>query len=43
MKAGPRVLIVEDNADVREAWTLLISSWGYRVESAEDGIPNGGV
>ena len=37
MKAGPRVLIVEDNADVREAWTLLISSWGYRVESAEDG------
>jgi DNA-binding NtrC family response regulator len=37
MKAGPRVLIVEDNADVREAWTLLISSWGYRVESADDG------
>jgi len=37
MKAGPRVLIVEDNADVREALTLLISSWGYRVESADDG------
>ena len=37
MKAGTRVLIVEDNSDAREAWSTLISSWGYRVDSAEDG------
>lgn len=37
MKAGTRVLIVEDNADAREAWSTLISSWGYRVDNAEDG------
>jgi DNA-binding NtrC family response regulator len=37
MKAGTRVLIVEDNADAREAWSIPISSWGYRVDSAGDG------
>jgi DNA-binding NtrC family response regulator len=37
MTAGTRVLIVEDNADERDAWSRLISSWGYLVESAEDG------
>lgn len=37
MKAGIKVLIVEDNSDAREAWSTLISSWGYRVDSAEDG------
>jgi DNA-binding NtrC family response regulator len=37
MKAGTRVLLVEDNADAREAWSTLISSWGYRVDTAEDG------
>src|SRR5271163_1052504 len=37
MKAGTKVLLVEDNADAREAWSTLISSWGYRVDSAEDG------
>jgi DNA-binding NtrC family response regulator len=37
MKAGTKVLIVEDNSDAREAWSTLISSWGYRVDSAEDG------
>ncbi len=37
MKAGIKVLIVEDNSDAREAWTTLISSWGYRVDKAEDG------
>ena len=37
MKAGTRVLFVEDNADAREAWSTLISSWGYRVDTAEDG------
>ena len=37
MKATTRVLIVEDNADAREAWSTLIASWGYRVDTAEDG------
>ena len=37
MKAGTRVLIVEDNADAREAWSTLLTSWGYRVEGAADG------
>jgi DNA-binding NtrC family response regulator len=37
MKAGIKVLIVEDNSDAREAWSTLISSWGYRVDTAEDG------
>ncbi len=37
MKAGTKVLLVEDNSDAREAWSTLISSWGYQVESAEDG------
>src|SRR5579885_1251659 len=37
MKAVTRVLIVEDNADAREAWSTLLTSWGYRVEGAGDG------
>jgi DNA-binding NtrC family response regulator len=37
MKAEIRVLIVEDAREAREAWSELISSWGYRVDSAEDG------
>ncbi len=37
MKAATRVLIVEDNADAREAWSTLLTSWGYRVEGAGDG------
>jgi DNA-binding NtrC family response regulator len=37
MKACIKLLIVEDNADAREAWSTLISSWGYRVDNAEDG------
>ena len=37
MKATTKVLLVEDDADAREAWALLISSWGYRVDQAEDG------
>jgi len=37
MKAITKVLLVEDDADAREAWALLISSWGYRVDQAEDG------
>ena len=37
MKASTKVLLVEDNSDAREAWSTLISSWGYRVDNAEDG------
>ena len=37
MKASTKILLVEDNADAREAWSTLISSWGYRVDVAEDG------
>jgi len=37
MKDVTRVLIVEDDRDAREAWSALISSWSYRVDSAEDG------
>jgi signal transduction histidine kinase len=32
-----RVLIVEDNADSRESLSMLLSLWGHKVESAEDG------
>lgn len=35
--AATRVLIVEDDADSREGWSILISRWGYRVDTAEDG------
>src|SRR5450755_4500045 len=37
MKANTKVLLVEDNSDAREAWSTLISSWGYGVDNAEDG------
>jgi DNA-binding NtrC family response regulator len=32
-----RVLVAEDHPRTRHAWTELITSWGYSVESAEDG------
>jgi DNA-binding NtrC family response regulator len=35
--AATKVLIVEDDADSREGWSILISRWGYRVDTAEDG------
>src|SRR5262249_55761445 len=31
------VLIVEDNADVRDGLRMLLEAWGHRVEQAEDG------
>ncbi|HVB59144.1 MAG TPA: sigma-54 dependent transcriptional regulator [Candidatus Acidoferrales bacterium] len=37
MKAVTKILLVEDNPDAREAWATLISSWGYQIDSAEDG------
>jgi CheY-like chemotaxis protein len=35
-----RVLLVEDNADVRDGLRLLLEEWGHRVEEAVDG-PSG--
>jgi two-component system, sensor histidine kinase len=38
-RSSPRarhVLIVEDNADVREPLRLLLEAWGHRVEQAQD-------
>ena len=32
------VLIVEDNADARDMLETLCRTWGYRVETAEDGL-----
>jgi two-component system, sensor histidine kinase len=31
------VLLVEDNADIRELMADLIESWGYRVQTAAEG------
>src|SRR5262245_43301176 len=35
---GRRIVIIEDNRDVRDALSFLLSSWGHRVEEAETGI-----
>ncbi len=32
-----RVLVAEDHPRTRQAWTELITSWGFNVEAAEDG------
>ena len=37
MADAKRVLVAEDHPRTRHAWTELITSWGYMVESAEDG------
>ena len=35
---GPRhIVIVEDNADFRDGFRLLLESWGHRVEEATSG------
>jgi two-component system CheB/CheR fusion protein len=34
---GPRVLLVEDDADARDALALLLASRGYELETASDG------
>jgi PAS domain S-box-containing protein len=33
-----RILVVEDNADAREALVLLLESWGHQVTQAADGL-----
>jgi len=35
--AGRHVLVVDDDADNREALRALLEMWGYRVDVAEDG------
>jgi len=38
MADAKRVLVAEDHARTRLAWAELISSWGFKVEAAEDGL-----
>ena len=33
-----RILVVEDDLSTREAWRELITSWGFDVAVAEDGV-----
>lgn len=35
--SGQRVLVIEDNADVRESLGLLLSTWGHSVDFAANG------
>ncbi len=37
MTGAKRVLIVEDDAATREAWTDLLASWGFEAQAAADG------
>ncbi len=37
MTNGQRILVVEDDPATRRAWSELVSSWGFRIEAAEDG------
>lgn len=38
MDTQPLVLIVDDEADLREMFSLKLSASGYRVETAENGV-----
>ena len=33
----PRVLVAEDNADIRELWRMWLNVWGFEVEEAQNG------
>jgi signal transduction histidine kinase len=35
---GKRVLVVDDSADIRESFQMLLSLWGHEVITADDGI-----
>jgi len=37
MTDAKRVLVAEDHQRTRHAWAALITSWGFKVEAAEDG------
>jgi len=37
MPPEKRILVAEDDLATRQAWCELIESWGFRVETAEDG------
>lgn len=34
----PRVLLVEDDPDSAESWSILLKMWGYETEIVHDGI-----
>jgi two-component system, NtrC family, response regulator HydG len=36
--SAKRILVVEDDLSTREAWRELITSWGFEVSVAEDGV-----
>jgi DNA-binding NtrC family response regulator len=36
--SAKRILVVEDDPSTREAWRELITSWGFEVSVAEDGV-----
>ena len=38
MDSQPLILIVDDEADLREMFSLKLSSSGYRIETAENGV-----
>ena len=38
MSASQKILIVEDELNARQGLAELISGWGYRTETAEDGL-----
>ncbi len=38
LSAGPLVLVVEDDADAREMYQVVLGGAGFRVESAENGV-----
>ncbi|MGH9453929.1 MAG: response regulator [Terriglobia bacterium] len=38
MRRNPRILVVDDDAHIREALAQLLAMWGYESETASDGI-----
>lgn len=38
MSDAKRILVAEDDASTRNAWSELIDSWGYQIIAAEDGV-----
>ena len=38
MKDKPSILIVEDDANIREAWRILLDNKGYNTDTAKNGL-----
>ena len=38
MEGRPRILVVDDDPDIREAMTLVLAAQPYEVDSAKDGV-----